>query len=304
MYLMKDVTYAYIETTNYCNLSCSFCNRTEAIDKLMSMTIPNFKILLDKIKHFPITEAKLMGMGEPFFHPEYSEICRLFKNTFPNCRIISSTNCQYRISNNFKESLKYLDVLYLSIDGYKESYEKYRKPAKWSKLIEFLDEFEKIYHFDCEIVINYIVNPDNVFDIQKVNDEIFSKYKFINKLWINIAQNWSEDEKMVSGYTDEQIKYLQSWKDNIKGKDKWDYKDCFWPQTGLYITVNGDVKVCCLNTDTQSFGNIFESEFDEIRNTKRYIDVKNGCEANKPTEHCKNCSYKELTPLLYEIKND
>ena len=26
---MDKITYAYLETTNYCNLDCSFCNRDE-----------------------------------------------------------------------------------------------------------------------------------------------------------------------------------------------------------------------------------------------------------------------------------
>ena len=32
------------------------------------------------------------------------------------------------MNNNFTESLKFIDLLYLSIDGYKESYEKFRPP--------------------------------------------------------------------------------------------------------------------------------------------------------------------------------
>ena len=36
---------------------------------------------------------------------------------------------------------------------------------------------------------------------------------------------------------------------------------------------------------------------------KDYLNVKNGCLTNKPTSHCKNCSYKELVPMLSLIKN-
>jgi radical SAM protein with 4Fe4S-binding SPASM domain len=302
---MNEVTYAYIETTNFCNLDCTFCNRDIAVDNLRFMSIEKFKILLEKIKHYPINEAKLMGMGEPFFHNKYYEICSLFKETFPNAKVISSTNCQFKITHNFEESLKYIDELYLSIDGYEESYEKFRKYAVWDKLFDFLDELDSIEKHDCKIVINYVVNTENVYDIQKVYDNILLKYDYIDKLWLNIAQNWSEDENMIIDYTEEQIEYLRNkWKDNIKGKYNWNYNDCFWPNSGLYITVNGDVKVCCLNTDTESFGNIFENNFEDIVNTDRYQEVKNGCKNNKPTPHCTNCSYKELSPLLYNILHD
>ena len=123
-------------------------------------------------------------------------------------------------------------------------------------------------------------------------------------LRLNIAQIWDENTKMsddlaTSGYSHEQLDYLRdTWGDNIMGRSKWDFKDCFWVKNGLYTTVEGDVKMCCLNTGAKPFGNLFENSIDEIRLTKKYQKVKNGCETNNPTKHCKNCSYKELTPLL------
>ena len=43
---------------------------------------------------------------------------------------------------------------------------------------------------------------------------------------------------------------------------------------------------------------ITENSIDEIRNKESYKNVKKGCEVNSPTDHCKNCSYKELSPML------
>ena len=63
----------------------------------------------------------------------------------------------------------------------------------------------------------------------------------------------------------------------------------------------GDVKMCCLNTGAKSFGNVFTKKIDDIRLSDSYLKVKEGCSTNKPTEHCKNCSYKELTPILSHV---
>ena len=123
---MDKITYAYLETTNYCNLDCSFCNRDEVIGPLKHMSLENWGKLLDGIKHHPIKEAKLMGMGEPMLHPQFDEVCRMFKETFPKCKLIVATNCQYNIKDKFRECMKYIDMLYFSIDGYKESYERDR----------------------------------------------------------------------------------------------------------------------------------------------------------------------------------
>lgn len=299
----KPISYVYLETTNYCNLACSFCNRDEVIGALKHMPVFQFKEMLEKIKDQPITEGKLMGMGEPFMHPQFDEICKTFKEYFPNAYLIVATNCQYKPKETFKNCLKYIDNLYLSIDGYKESYERDRSPAKWTRLIKFLDEFKNIDRYNCKVVCNYVVNPDNVYDIETIQNEIVIPYK-LEELRLNIAQNWSQDESLPGGYTQQQIDYLQkNWKNNIKGKSKWNFNDCFWVNEGLYTTVEGNVKMCPLNTGAKPFGNIFESNLDEIRNSKDFQNVKLGCNTNNPTSHCKNCSYKELVPMLKEIQH-
>jgi MoaA/NifB/PqqE/SkfB family radical SAM enzyme len=307
---MKPITYVYLETTNYCNLQCSFCNREEVIGALQHMPVPKFRKMLESLKHHPIKEAKLMGMGEPMLHPKFDEICKTFKEFFPDAFLIVATNCQYpikpgtKMGDKFEESMKYIDLLYFSIDGYKESYERDRAPAKWSKLINFLKDFKNMNRHTCRVTCNYVVNPDNVYDIQTIKDEIVDVYK-LEELRLNIAQNWSEDESMPGGYAQDDIDYLRSkWSTSIKGKAPWDFKDCFWVEEGLYTTVEGHVKMCCMNTGAEPFGNLFDNTIEEIRESKDYQNVKLGCNTNNPTSHCKNCSYKELAPMLEIIKNE
>jgi|15BtaG_2_1085339.scaffolds.fasta_scaffold00336_11 MoaA/NifB/PqqE/SkfB family radical SAM enzyme len=302
------ITYAYLETTNYCNLDCSFCNREEVIGPLKHMSLDKWEKLLNGISHYPITETKLMGMGEPLLHPQFDEVCRMFKETFPKSKLVVATNCQYNIKEGlefrrkFQECMKYIDMLYFSIDGWGESYERDRAPAKWGKLIKFLKDFETINRYGCDVVVNYVVNAYNVDDIEKVDN--LRKENNLGMLRLNIAQIWDEDAKMsdileTSGYTEEQLNYLRdNWSEQIMGKSKWDFPDCFWVKNGLYSTVEGDVKMCCLNTGTKSFGNLFMNTVDEIREMEDYQNVKKGCETNNPSLHCKNCSYKELSPML------
>jgi len=302
----KPITYAYLETTNYCNLSCTFCNRDEVVKKLKHMSLTDWNLVLEKLKDQPIKEAKLMGLGEPFLHPKFSTVCKMFKDYFPNAFLIVATNCQYKMNDNFKESLKYIDLLYLSIDGYKESYEKFRPPSKWSKLITFLDEIKKINRYGCRITCNYVVNTENIDDISKVKKHICDAYD-LEELRLNIAQDWSEDKSLsnsdfISGYSSKQINFLkENYSSNIKGKAPWIYSDCFWVNTGIYMTVEGNLKVCALNTDTESLGNIFKDPVEKILNSKKMNEIRDGCNNNSPAKHCNNCSYKELSPILEKL---
>ena len=266
------------------------------------MSLDDWGKLLDGIKHHPIQEAKLMGMGEPMLHPQFDEVCRMFKEVFPKCKLIVATNCQYNINDKFRECMKYIDMLYFSIDGYKESYERDRSPAKWSKLLKFLEQFKSVDRYDCDVVVNYVVNAYNVQDIRKVDK--LRKENNLGQLRLNIAQIWDADIKMsddiaTSGYTEKDLNYLRdNWNEQIMGKSKWDFKDCFWVNNAIYTTVEGNVKMCCMNTGAEPFGNLFENSIDEIRLMDDYQNVKKGCQTNNPTSHCQNCSYKELVPIL------
>lgn len=298
------IRYAYLETSNYCNLACSFCNREEVIGPLRHMNLDHFRTLLERLKEHPINEAKLMGMGEPFMHPQFSEICRIFKEYFPNAFLIVATNCQYKFTQQVAEAFKYIDLVYFSIDGYEESYERDRSPAKWSKLLQYLDEFARHERHGAKVTCNYVVNPSNVQDIRKIYDEVVVKYD-LEELRLNIAQDWSEDQSLPGGYTIEQISYLKrEWSGHIKGRGKWDYEDCFWPKDGVYVTVEGRVLMCPLNTSTNEFGNIFVEDIATIRSSEKYIEVRDGCAMNEPTKHCQRCSYKELSPLLQKLGVD
>ena len=274
------------------------------------MPLNKWEEMLGKIKDHPLEECKLMGMGEPFLHPEFDGVTKVFKEVFPSCRVIVATNCQYDIGDTskmkrrFQDSLEYIDVLYLSIDGYKASYERDRSPAKWDKLIKFLNDLQNIDRKGCQIVINYVVNKENLKDIPKIQ-EFLSKYN-LSELRLNIAQDWSQDKSVQSnentwGYTEEQLEYLKTFRSLIKGKSPWSWNDCFWPKNGLYTTVEGNVKMCCLNTGAKPFGNLFKDSLQEIRKSSRYAEIAKQCGEDKKSDHCKNCSYKELSPLLGEL---
>jgi MoaA/NifB/PqqE/SkfB family radical SAM enzyme len=311
---MNPITYAYLETTNYCNLNCSFCNRSKVIGPLKHMNLETWSNVLNKLKHHPIKEAKLMGMGEPMLHPQFDEICRMFKETFPDAFLIVATNCQYSIKKGsefrrkFQECLNYIDMLYFSIDGWEKSYERDRPPAKWSKLLTFLEQFKTIDRRNCEVVVNYVVNAYNVDDIEKVDK--LRVQNNLGMLRLNIAQIWEadvsiDDDIATSGYTPEQLDYLKSnWSENIMGKSEWNYSDCFWVKNAAYVKVTGDVSMCCMNTGAKPFGNILENSIEDIRLTEDYQNVKLGCETNNPTSHCTNCSYKELVPILKHLGVD
>ncbi|MEK7376300.1 MAG: SPASM domain-containing protein, partial [Candidatus Margulisiibacteriota bacterium] len=257
--------------------------------------------VLGKLSGEPITEAKLMGLGEPFLCPDFPQVCKRFKEEFPKAFVISATNCQYKLGDTFKKALPYIDLLYLSVDGYKENYEIDRKGATWDRLITFLDDLKGVDTGRTRIAVNYVVTDKNYKDIEKINKLVNEKYKYVEEVRLNIAQWWGEDEDIKFDFSDDFYSTLERYRKNVKGKSPWTYSDCFWPKKGFYMDVNGDVKICCLNTSTEPIGNIFKSSLDEILLAPKRLQVATECALDRPGKHCLKCDYKKLSPTLKKI---
>ena len=303
------ITYACFEMTNYCNLDCAFCNRKDVIGPLNHMSEDKLIRILENIKHHPLEIIKYTGLGEPFLHPKFDVMLEIMNTYWPDASHLVATNAQYdlgsKVGEVFKNSLQYINSMYFSIDGYKENFERDRKYSSWKKLIKFLDDFKGVDRKNCIVDINYVINTDNVYDIPEV-DKLRKKYN-LGELRLNLAQCWDvgetiKDNERQWGYTEEQLDYLrENWSQNIKGITPWTWSDCFWPQRGLYMTVEGDIKGCIIKTDSVSFGNLEHQTIEEIHNTDRWKNIQKGCQLDDPDDHCKNCSYKDLVPLLNRV---
>ncbi len=306
----KKLKHAFIETTNYCNLDCVFCNRRDVVNNknLKHMSLNEWNKILQVLSDHPLKDAKLQGLGEPFFHPQYDVITESFKNKFPDCFVITATNLQYKIKGAFKDkffkSLSNIDLLYLSIDGYKETYEAARPGAKWEQLIRSLEIIERELpkkDIKTRFEINFVATPETISSLEKVI-EIQKKYNFIHDIRVNLAQWWGEESLLELDYSKEYLSVLKRYKDKVKGKSPWDFKDCFWPSEGIHITANGLVKVCPLNTSTEPLGNIFLENLETIRENIRLTSLKEQlCNNDQNNSHCKNCSYKVLSPILGKV---
>lgn len=293
------VDYAYLETTSYCNLSCSGCNRDLVVSRSSHMSISQFEKILDKLKDESLAEIKLMGMGEPYLNTEFSKICRYARQKFPNAFIISATNCNYLLSSNFEKSLAYLNMVYLSIDGIGTTFESIRRGGKWSKTLKFLSDLQTIDRKQCKLPINFTVYKKNYTQIPSIIE--LAKEFNLDGVRLNLAQDWNEDTNNIEHWTEDELTYLRQYANLFQGKTEWEYSDCFWPKRGVYMTTRGDIKTCCMNTGGISHGNLFETSLSDIRNTESFKLIKRGCETNKPVSHCATCSYMHIKPYLSKI---
>lgn len=274
---MKKYKKIYIEITNVCNLSCSFCS----IDNRKKEIISTDKLeeLLIKINDYT-DYVYLHVKGEPLLHPEISKILDLCQKYHKKVNITTNGTllkekqqelCHQVVrqinislhSENQKE--KYLEDIFKTVDNLNDKIVVYRFWTMEDNILdkkstEIVEKIKSYYHLSSEIVDktkkeNHIKIRDNLY-IDKANEFI----------WPNIENNYINEK----GY-------------------------CYALKDQLAILVDGTVVPCCLDSNgVINLGNIYQNTLEEIINSNRYQEIKKGFLNRRVSEElCKHCSFKE-----------
>ena len=69
------------------------------------------------------------------------------------------------------------------------------------------------------------------------------------------------------------------------------FRECWWPEKGVFITFDGYVTPCCMRMDPDvcNFGNLFHQSFEEIRQGDKYSCFLKSFERGHCPEICKEC---------------
>ena len=273
---MKKYKKIYVEITNRCNLSCSFCSKVEK--PLRNMTIEEFKCIIEKIKDYTDT-IYLHVKGEPLVHTNLIDFLNIAEEhnikvnlttngtLFPNvvdklkeCKSLKKINFSLHSENN-KEN--YLEDIFKNVEKLPEVTVVYRL---WTlnngeldeKSTQTVNKLVSHYKLSTEIV-DKIKNENNV----KIKDRIF-----VDK--------------------DNEFEWPSITNHNSCGF-------CYALKTHIAILVDGTVVPCCLDSNgIIDLGNIYNQSLEEIINSERYQILKKSFQDRKPSEDlCKSCTYKD-----------
>jgi len=310
MNFFEKLSYLAIEVNSFCNLHCLSCNRDRLVKEgkrtPKNMSLAEVRHILDQVKECPIDTIKFQILSEPMFHPEFEAVVKTAKEYFPNLNIIVATNLQYDLPKTpFLKMLPYVDIVYLSIDGVNETYERLRKGANFKKLLQSLQNISDLVSEEQrkKLHINFTLTPENYKELPEVY-KLKEKYN-LPLVRINLAQNWNEDEFNSYQFTDEIPGELNQYARAMRGFAGWEYKACYWPYSGVTIDVYGDVRQCIINTTQDSLGNVFQVPLKTIFNDSAELNaVRSALAANKPAKSCLTCDYKFLSKPLKRIFED
>lgn len=272
---MKRFRKIYVEISNICNLSCSFCPGTKRAPKMMECD--EFKTVIDKIT--PFTDYLYFHLlGEPLLHPNLEQFLTICEDK--GLKVIITTNGTL-IKNRE-------NVLLNSLSHY--------------KTVISLHSFEANQNQNFNAYINNCLDYTQTAEGKKI---------VVLRLW----NNGGEDTLNRDILEKIESRFPAPWRDTRGGKqignniyiqfgDKFDWPDietqtqsdtafCYGMRDQIGILSNGTVVPCCLDNNGEiNLGNIFESDLKDIINSDRALNIYNGFSNRKACEElCKKCSF-------------
>ena len=275
---------AYIEITNICNRSCSFCPGT--IRPLRRMSLSEFDTVTDRL--LGVTEYLYYHvMGEPLTHPNLPAFIRLAKEKgFKSAITTNGTLLPSRGRELIDAGVYKVNI---SVHSFEDGEDSAAHGRYLDNILDFADEASK----------NGVLT--------------------VLRLW-----NLDGHGEALGGNNDRTLNYLRArfpdtdetpWKFSPRGarmRDKLhlEYGDRFeWPDmeaddrgSGVFcyglkdhfaILCDGRVVPCCLDREgVITLGNIFDTPANEILSSPRAAAMREGFQRRCATEElCRRCGY-------------
>lgn len=270
---------AYLEITNICNMSCSFCHKTQR--SLRSMSKDEFDFLTDRLKG-KIKYLYFHLMGEPTLHPDLPDFISSAKNKGFLPIITTNGSLLGKIGDNLLYDAPHKISISLHAPAANEAF------ADENYLINCIDFAKSAAKSGCYIAFRLWNlggegEDENIRIIEKL------KQSFPNE-WTDIRNGFG---KKLSDCIYLEFAEKFDWPDiNLTEENQSDVF-CYGLRDQIGILCDGTVVPCCLDADGNiPLGNLFETDLDSILNTKRAKNIYNGFSQRRAIEElCRKCGY-------------
>ena len=248
-----------VETTAKCNLYCPMCPRETYKQPKEDMSDEIFERLVAESGR-SAEHMMLIGLGEPFMDRKIFD--RIEYCDRHNISTLLSTNGTFLDEKTSARLLaSSLEHITLSFDGStRESYEYYRKGAKFEKVRDNFVRFARMKH-DRRARVQVVVQ---MVRMERNAGEVDDFVRFWNAVPGIDQIRIKEDETQL----------LQP--DARHPEEDWKHPCHYLWRGPLYVKQNGDVYPCCQSymLDGRPIGNVGEQSLEEIWNSEAIRDMR------------------------------
>lgn len=267
----------YIEITNHCNLSCSFCSKD--YKKKRQITEQEFLHILKEITPYTST-IYLHVKGEPLLHSNLDELLSL--TDLFSVRVNITTN-GILLPHQLETINKHASVKKINISLHAE--------YKNSDIIEKILKATTKLRRDIIVILRLWTLKEKVLD--KKSLKIVERLKKFYSLSEEIVEKIKTEKNIKinsTTYVDKDYKFIWPKKTNYKSCGY-----CMALKTQIAILADGTVVPCCLDSKgIINLGNIYNQSFFSILTSSRLQKLKTSFQNHVPSEElCQSCTFKE-----------
>ena len=271
----KKYSRVYVEITNICNRSCSFCPKTTRAPGRMSLdeftSVCNSLVGVTDYLYFHV-------MGEPLTHPDLPRFIEIASNLGFKCAITTNgTLIESRGEEIIAAGVYKVNLSVHSFEG--EEGEKY---------LSYIESLAKFADFASDRGVLTVLRLWNKGFDGGMND------KTLEILKDRLPGEWKWGSRGARIRHKLHLEYGDrfAWPD-MSCEDMGNSVFCYGLGDHFGILVDGSVIPCCLDHEGDiTLGNIFESPISEILSSERARAIREGFEKRCAVEElCKRCGY-------------
>jgi len=291
--------FAQVEITNKCNLRCIMCKRYSMFGEGRHMPFDDFKLILEKIP--TVTQIHFQGYGEPLLNPQmpdmvsYAREKKLWTSTSTNGLLLSPEK-----SLSLMEAG--LDEIGISVDGSTaKTYQKIRgvNIREVEKNTKRFLKFRNEHGYKTKAWLLGVVMRENIEELPGIVD-LAAEWGFDGVVMQHVTHSVEDvpenfGRSVTEDSFDGEKMLIQEAIDRAKSHGlvhvihSLDYDkglNCYWPWSGLYINVDGNVSLCSV-TYNPVVGNLIKQDFSQVWNSKVMREWR-----SKLRNHiCKGCKF-------------
>ena len=282
---MKKFRQVFVEITNVCNLSCSFCPKHNRPPRFMAFD--EFKHILDQIT--PLTRAiSLHLMGEPLLHPDFDKICTACNERGLQIYLTTNGTLLKKHLSLFKSGI--VKRISVSLHSFEANQNKLTLNDYLTDIFNCAKQITRTEHTFVELRL-WNEQADSVQTLAKnsLNQEIidFACRFFNTKIeWDGKTNQFLTNSVYFCPDT------AFDWPDEATPL-KEAKKLCLALTTHFGVLVDGTVVACCLdNQGKLSLGNAFNQPIAQLLQSERALKIIEGFKNKTAVEPlCKTCGF-------------
>ena len=279
----------YIELTNVCGLSCSFCPTKELPAKEMDLDF--FESTLKQAKNYT-KEIACHVVGDPLTQSNLSAYLDIIHKYGLKAMLTTSG---YFLKKHSHETLFHPCVKQINISL--NSFNKNDTPLTFEQYIApILALCQAKLERKEELFINLRVwNLDEMMSERTFNETLFEKLSNAFNVILDLDTIYKERPKSIRLASKILVHFDNYFEWPSLQNKNYGHGTCQGLQSHIAILASGKVVPCCLDCDgIIELGDLHDNMLDDILSSKRSVSMLKGFKEGKAVEElCQKCSYKD-----------